>query len=205
MIDSENKHPPVKPDRSFMISDFSVRDIPLALLTYVIISAICVVLGLAVESLGSFWQGVLFGIAVAVAAVGGLSLIQRVRCRESNGEPRSTVAPKEELARESNQPKSSSVPLWRRWSLGFEILLLNLALFQLVNWTSDAMRALEGANAVPRIGFAVVAIVFVLICIPLLAYELACWVLIRPSNRVRILKSMHSDQRVSEGNPIDLS
>lgn len=205
MDQSENHHPPDEPHRSFVVTDFSMREIPRALVAYGLLSAGCVVLGLAVESLGSFWQGILFAIAVAVAAVGGLSLIQRMRCRQSNGQPRSTVAPKKELAMESNQPMSSGVPLWRRWLVGFEILCYSLALFQFVNWAGNAISATEGANAVLRYGCALVALIFVLLCIPLLAYELACWVVLRPWNKVRILNSMHSDQRVSERNPIDLS
>lgn len=77
MADSENQHLPDKPQRSFVVGDFSVRDIPFAVLAYVIISAICIVLGLAVEFLTSFWRGFAFGIAVALVAVGGLSLLLR--------------------------------------------------------------------------------------------------------------------------------
>ena len=77
MADGERQSPPDNPHRSFSVSDFSVRDIPFALLACVIVSAICVVLGLVVESLSSFWQGFFFGIAVAIAAVRGLSLVLR--------------------------------------------------------------------------------------------------------------------------------
>ena len=101
--------------------------------------------------------------------------------------------------RDSTRPTSSETPFWRRWLLGFEILLLNLALFQFINWTSDAIRSFEGANAVLRIGLGAIAIVFALICIPLLAYELAFWVVLHPSNRLRIQKSMRSNRRESEG------
>ena len=81
---------------------------------------------------------------------------------------------------ESKQPVSSGVPLWRRWSAGFEILLYSLALFQFFNWAGDAVNATEGANAVLRYGCAIVSIIFVLICLPLLAYGLACWVVLSP-------------------------
>lgn len=77
MTESDKQHTTNKAHRSFVVSDFSVRDIPFAVLVYVIISAICIVLGLAVESLTSFWQGFVFGIAVALVAVGGLSLLLR--------------------------------------------------------------------------------------------------------------------------------
>ena len=77
MDDSEKQNPQEQTQRSFVVSDFSARDIPFAVLAYVIISAICIVLGLAVESLTSFWRGFAFGIAVALVAVGGLSLLLR--------------------------------------------------------------------------------------------------------------------------------
>lgn len=79
MADSEKRNCPDKPHRSFLISDFSVRDIPVALLAYVIISAASIALGLAVESLPSFWRGLLFGIAVAMIAVVGLSQLQNTK------------------------------------------------------------------------------------------------------------------------------
>ena len=67
--------------RSFVISDFSVRDIPVALLAFAMISIASVVLGLAVESLPSFCRGFLFGFAVTLAAVVGLSLLLRKKDR----------------------------------------------------------------------------------------------------------------------------
>lgn len=83
MTNSENQNPPRKPHRSFVVSDFSVRDIPVALLAYVIISVASVALGLAVESLTSFWRGFLFGIAVALTAVVGLSQILNSKSHKS--------------------------------------------------------------------------------------------------------------------------
>jgi hypothetical protein len=80
MADNDNQDAENEPQRSFVVTDFSVRDIPVAVVAYVIISAACVALGLAVESLGSFWRGFLFGIAVAMAAVVGLSQIVSARC-----------------------------------------------------------------------------------------------------------------------------
>jgi hypothetical protein len=75
MAKNENQKSAEKPHRSFVVSDLSVRDAPLALLTYVSISALCVVCGLVVESLSPFWRGFLFGAAVAMAAAVGLSQI----------------------------------------------------------------------------------------------------------------------------------
>lgn len=77
MDDSEKQNPHERARRSFVVSDFSVRDIPFAVLAFFIISAICIVLGLAVESLTFFWRGFVVGIAVALVAVGGLSLLFR--------------------------------------------------------------------------------------------------------------------------------
>ena len=99
---------------------------------------------------------------------------------------RPITALNEESEMESEQPKSSRVPFWRRWSAGFEILLYSLALFQFFNWAGDAVKATEGANAVMRYGCTLVAMIFVLICLPLLAYGLACWVVLRPWNKDRI-------------------
>ena len=69
MADTDDQDASKKSQRSFVVSDFSVRDIPAAVVAYVIIGAVCVALGLAVESLGSFWRGFLFGTAVTFAAV----------------------------------------------------------------------------------------------------------------------------------------
>ena len=75
MTDSDKQQTTNEPHRSFVVSDFSMRDIPVALLAYGIISVASVVMGLAVESLTSFWRGFLFGIAAAMAGVIGLSQI----------------------------------------------------------------------------------------------------------------------------------
>ena len=80
----------------------------------------------------------------------------------------------EELEMESEQPKSSGVPFWRRWLVGIDILVYSLVCFQFIRWARNAFDATEGANAVLRYGCALVALIFDLICIPLLAYELAC-------------------------------
>jgi hypothetical protein len=74
---SENQHTPDEPHRSFVVTDFSVREIPGALVTYGLVSAVCIVFGLAVESLTSFWQGFVLRIAFAMAAVAGLSLLPK--------------------------------------------------------------------------------------------------------------------------------
>ena len=75
MTDSDKQQTTNEPHRSFVVSDFSMRDIPVALQAYGTISVASVVMGLVVESLTSFWRGFLFGIAAAMAGVIGLSQI----------------------------------------------------------------------------------------------------------------------------------
>ena len=53
--------------RSFRSSDFSLRDIPGFIVTYLIISVVSVGVGLFLEGLPDFWNGVLLG--------GGLALM----------------------------------------------------------------------------------------------------------------------------------
>jgi hypothetical protein len=74
MTDSD-KHPPDSRHRSFVPSDFSRRQIPGFLLTFAAIAVVCVLLGMTVEFLTTFWQGFLFGIAAAMAVVVGMSLV----------------------------------------------------------------------------------------------------------------------------------
>ena len=69
MVDSEKHHPPEKPHRSFLVSDYSVKDIPFMLLAFIIISLASIVLGLFVESLSSFWRGYLWGIVTTILAM----------------------------------------------------------------------------------------------------------------------------------------
>lgn len=52
--------------RSFIPSDFSLTDIPFFLVAYVIISAICVFVGLTLQSLPLFWGGVLCGVGIGL-------------------------------------------------------------------------------------------------------------------------------------------
>ena len=47
--------------KSFRVSDFSLRDIPWAVAAYIIISLLSIGLGLVLESLPSFWSGLLLG------------------------------------------------------------------------------------------------------------------------------------------------
>ena len=69
MTDSENKELTDQRHRSFLVSDFSMRDIPFALLAFIIISVASVVFGLVVESLSSFWRGYVWGIVTTYFAM----------------------------------------------------------------------------------------------------------------------------------------
>jgi hypothetical protein len=81
MTDSNKRHPPDARQRSFVASDFSGREIPGFMLMYAAIAAVCILVGMTIESLTSFWQGFVFGIAVTMAAVVGLSLFLTERGR----------------------------------------------------------------------------------------------------------------------------
>jgi hypothetical protein len=69
MTNSENRNPPDTPHRSFVPSDFSLRDIPFTLLAFIVISVASTVLGLFVESLSTFWRGYVWGIVTTIAAM----------------------------------------------------------------------------------------------------------------------------------------
>ncbi|MEQ9409276.1 MAG: hypothetical protein RIK87_16190 [Fuerstiella sp.] len=75
MTGSDKQQTTNEPHRSFVVSDFSMRDIPFTLLAFSVFSVASSVMGLVVESLTSFWRGFLFGIAAAMAGVIGLSQI----------------------------------------------------------------------------------------------------------------------------------
>lgn len=53
--------------RSFVVSDFSLRDMPYFLVGYLVSCVICVLIGIAVETLPLFLRGLLCGIAVGLA------------------------------------------------------------------------------------------------------------------------------------------
>ena len=57
------------PHRSFVPSDFSLRDIPLTLFAFGVIGVASIILGLVVESPSSFWRGCLWGIVTTILAV----------------------------------------------------------------------------------------------------------------------------------------
>jgi hypothetical protein len=69
MTDSDKQQTTNGPHRSFVPSDFSIRDAPFMLLAFIIICVASVVLGLFVESLSSFWRGYLLGIVTTIFAM----------------------------------------------------------------------------------------------------------------------------------------
>jgi len=54
--------------RSFLLSDFSLRDVPAAIVVYVILAAICVLAGLLLEALPPFWRGLLSGMGLGLCS-----------------------------------------------------------------------------------------------------------------------------------------
>ena len=82
MTDSDNKEIPDQRHRSFQVSDFSVRDLPFALLAFIIISVASVVLGLFVESLSSFLRGYCWGIVTTILA---LAIFRQISSAWSTG------------------------------------------------------------------------------------------------------------------------
>ncbi|AQT67831.1 hypothetical protein STSP2_00982 [Anaerohalosphaera lusitana] len=52
-------------NRSFVPSDFSLRHVPLFIVVCIIMSVICILLGLALQTLPEFWRGLLFGVALS--------------------------------------------------------------------------------------------------------------------------------------------
>jgi hypothetical protein len=69
MTGSDEQRTTNEPHRSFIPSDFGMRDVPFMLLAFITICAASVVLGLFVESLSSFWRGYLWGIATTILAL----------------------------------------------------------------------------------------------------------------------------------------
>jgi hypothetical protein len=51
-----------------------VRDIPGFLLSYIVITVVCIVAGITVEAFPPFWTGLAFGIAIGMSVTMGLLL-----------------------------------------------------------------------------------------------------------------------------------
>jgi hypothetical protein len=83
MTDSDEQQTSNEPHRSFVPSDFSMREVPFMLLAFIFICAASVVLGLFVESLSSFWRGYLWGIVTTTLAVATLRQISRTKTNET--------------------------------------------------------------------------------------------------------------------------
>ena len=70
----------MKKHRSFLLSDFSLRDVPAAIVVYVILAAICVLAGLVLETLPPFWRGLLSGMGFGLC--GALMLLALLHQRQ---------------------------------------------------------------------------------------------------------------------------
>ena len=71
--------------RSFLPSDFSLRDIPGFLVVYIGISVICVFFGLTLQTLPPFWGGMLCG--VGLGFFGALALLHQKKEIDITGLP----------------------------------------------------------------------------------------------------------------------
>lgn len=81
--------------RSFVASDFSLRDIPEFLIVYVIVSAMCVLAGLTLEALPPFWGGVLCGSGIGF--LGALALFRSKREIDTSSLPEPSAAVRSKL------------------------------------------------------------------------------------------------------------
>jgi hypothetical protein len=63
--------------RSFRSSDLRLRDVPGFFAIYLVISVVCVVVGVALEALPELWRGLVAGVGLGFA--GGLLLLGRGR------------------------------------------------------------------------------------------------------------------------------
>jgi hypothetical protein len=63
--------------RSFVPSDFLLRNTPRFLIGYLVISLICIVLGLLLQALPVFWRGLLCGVGLGL--FGALALLRHRR------------------------------------------------------------------------------------------------------------------------------
>lgn len=68
--------------RSFLLSDFSLRDVPAAIVVYVILSALCVLAGLALETMPLFWRGLLSGVGLGLCGALILLTLRKPRRKD---------------------------------------------------------------------------------------------------------------------------
>jgi hypothetical protein len=52
--------------RSFVPSDFSLRELPGFFIAYVILAGICIFVGVTIQSLPPFWGGILYGLGIGL-------------------------------------------------------------------------------------------------------------------------------------------
>jgi hypothetical protein len=74
--------------RSFALSDFSLREVPGAIVAYVILSVICVLAGLTLESVPPSWRGLFSGMGLGLCiALILLTLLLRRQAIDSTNLP----------------------------------------------------------------------------------------------------------------------
>ncbi len=95
--------------RSFVASDFSLRDVPGFLIVYVIVSAMCVVAGLTLEALPKFWGGVVCGIGIGF--LGALALLRSKREIDTSSLPEPSAAVRSKLE-EPNSKLAEAVKMY---------------------------------------------------------------------------------------------
>ena len=104
MVEPKSRGQTLTTHRSFLLSDFSLRDVPAAIVVYVIVSAICVLAGLTVESVPPFWRGLLSGVGLGLC--GGLILSILIH-RKREIDIAKLPEPSAEVRRICEDPKSN--------------------------------------------------------------------------------------------------
>jgi hypothetical protein len=90
--------------RTFLLSDFSLRDVPGAIVVYVIVAAICVLAGLALESVPPFWRGLLSGVGLGLC---GALILLTLLYRRQKIDTTDLPEPSAEVRRICEDPNST--------------------------------------------------------------------------------------------------
>jgi hypothetical protein len=90
--------------RSFLLSDFRLRDVSAAIVVYVILSAICVLAGLILQSLPPFYRGILSGAGLGSCAA---FILLVLICRKREVDTTEFPEPSAEVRRICEDPAST--------------------------------------------------------------------------------------------------
>jgi hypothetical protein len=104
MIEPKSRGQKMTKHRSFLLSDFSLRDVPAAIVAYVILAAICVLAGLVLQSLPPFYRGILSGLGLGSCAT--LVLLVLI-CRKREVDTTALPEPSAEVRRICEDPSST--------------------------------------------------------------------------------------------------